>query len=366
MQRSKGIELTRRELKALLKNLEKWKAPATTLLSLYIPPGRPIGDVMELLRKELSVADNVKLKKTREAVKTALTAAMERLKMFDKVPKNGLVIFCGQRPDTNKLECFVFSPPDPVPVFFYRTDKHFHTEFLKDMVEEPEVYGLILVERGKAVIGVLKGSRIEVLREATGYIPGKHHKGGQSQRRFDRLIEQAAEQFYKHAGEVASEVLLPYLERGVLKGILVGGPAFAKQDFLEAGGLDYRLKQKVIKLYDVADVDEHGLYEMVQKAYDDIQGQKYAEAAKALEEFKYHLARDTGYAVYGEDDVAIALRSGNLRTLLIHESREDLERWTEEAERYGTKVVIIPTGIPEAEWFKKTFGGIAGIKRFKD
>jgi len=357
-------EISRKELKELLKELEQWSAPATTLLSLYIPPGRPIGDVMELLRKELSVADNVKLKKTREAVKTALVAAMDRLKKFDKVPSNGLVIFCGVNPKTEKLECFAFSPPDKVPVFFYRTDKHFHTEFLREMVEEPEVYGLILVERGKMIVGLLRGSRIEILREATGFIPSKHHRGGQSQRRFDRLIEQAAEAFYKHAGEVASQALLPYLEKGRLKGVLIGGPAFSKQDFLDAGGLDYRIKQKVLGLYDVADIDEHGFHELVQRAYDEIQGQKYAEATKALEEFKRHLAKGTGYEVYGEDEVMEALRMGVLKTLLIPEDHPDLDKIKEEAEIYGTQVVVVPEGVPEAEWFKKTFG-IAGIKRFK-
>jgi len=360
---SSKVQISRTELKKLLKELEKWSAPATTLLSLYVPPGRPVGDVMELLRKELSVADNVKLKKTREAVKAALTAAMERLKMFDKIPPNGLVIFCGVNPKTEKLECFTFSPPDKVPVFFYRTDKRFHTEFLKEMVEEPEVYGLILVERGKMLVGVLKGSRIEILDEATGFIPGKHHRGGQSQRRFDRLIEQAAEAFYKHAGERASKALLPFLEQKRLKGILIGGPAFSKQDFLEAGGLDYRLKQKTIGLYDVADVDEHGFHELVQRAADDIKGQKYAEAAKALEEFKRHLARDTGYIVYGEDETLEALQMGMLKTLLIPEDHPRFEELSELAKNYGTQVVVIE-GIPEAEWFKKTFG-IAGIKRFK-
>jgi len=357
------VQISRSELKKLLKELEGWHAPATTLLSLYVPPGRPVGDVMELLRKELSVADNVKLKKTREAVKAALVAAMERLKMFDKVPPNGLVIFCGQNPKTEKLECFTFSPPDKVPVFFYRTDKHFHTEFLKDMVEEPEVYGLILVERGRMMVGVLKGSRLEILDEATGFIPGKHHRGGQSQRRFDRLIEQAAEAFYKHAGERASKVLLPYLEQKRLKGILIGGPAFSKQDFLEAGGLDYRLKQLVIGLYDVADVDEHGFHELVQRAAEDIKGQKYAEAAKALEEFKRHLARDTGYIVYGDEETIEALQMGMLKSLLLPEDHPRFEELSEMAKNYGTQVVVVE-GIPEAEWFKKTFG-VAGIKRFK-
>lgn len=145
---------------------------------------------------------------------------------------------------------------------------------------------------------------------------------------------------------------------------MIGGPAFSKQDFLEAGGLDYRIKQKVLGLYDVADVDEHGFYELVQRGYNEIQGQKYAEALNAMEEFKRHLAKDTGYAVYGKEEVMEALRMGALKSILIPEDHPELEKIKEEAEMYGTKVIPIPEGVPEAEWFKKTFG-IAGIKRFK-
>ncbi|MCY0884111.1 MAG: peptide chain release factor 1, partial [Acidianus infernus] len=83
-------------MKVLLKELKKWSAPATVLLSLYIPPGRPIADVLNNLRQEASISQNIKLKRTRDAVESAISAAIDRLTSIPKVPDNGLVLFCGE------------------------------------------------------------------------------------------------------------------------------------------------------------------------------------------------------------------------------------------------------------------------------
>lgn len=42
------LSVDRITLKRIIKELKKWRAHATTLLSLYIPPGRPISDVVGL------------------------------------------------------------------------------------------------------------------------------------------------------------------------------------------------------------------------------------------------------------------------------------------------------------------------------
>ncbi len=349
-----------------MKELKTWTAPATVLLSLYIPPGRPISDVMNLLRQELSITDNIKLKRTKDAVQRALTAAMDRLSKIPKVPDTGLVVFCGEDMQTRDFICYVFSPPDPVPVFFYRTDKWFHTEFLEEMVEEREAFGILIIERDAATIGLLQGTRLKVLEELEGYVPGKHHKGGQSQRRYDRIIEQLVDEFFKRVGEHARKHFLPLLEKGILKGIIVGGPGYAKQDFIKGDYLEYRLKKKVLpQLIDVSYQGDAGLRELVMKAYDIIQGQMYVEALKAVEEFKYHLAKDDGLAIYGEEEVLQALRMGALKALIIDEDRIDADRLAEEAKKFGAKVYFISDDIPEGEWIKKTFGGIIGILRFR-
>ncbi len=360
------LEINKRQLVRLLREVKKWSAPATVLLSLYIPPGRPISDVMSLLRQEYSTADNIKLKRTRQAVKRALAAAMDRLQMIPKVPPNGLVLFCGENMDTGDFACYVFSPPEKVPVFYYRTDKRFITDFLDEMVENEDVIGILIVERDQGTIGILKGSRLQVLEEVSDYIPGKHKMGGQSQRRYDRIIEQMVEEFYKRFAEHARRQLEPYLSKGKLKGIIVAGPGLAKVDFVKGKYLDYRLQQLVSKeLVDVAYQGDQGLKEAVMKAHDVVQAQKYRDAINSLEEFKKYLVKDTGMIVYGPREVEEALNMGMVKTLLIHEDREDLEEWRDKAKMSGAEVIVIPSSLPEAEWFKKTFDGLAGILRYK-
>ncbi len=315
-----------------------------------------------MLRQEISVAENIKLKKTRNAVEWALNVAYDRLSKVPKLPDNGLVLFAGLNPDTGDSIVIMLIPPEKVPIFFYRTDKRFHTEFLEEMISESSVIGLLLVERDYATIGLLKGNRLEVVEEIEGYVPGKHHKGGQSQRRFDRIIEQLAEEFYKRVGEHANKVFLPLLEQEKLKTIIVGGPAYAKYDFIQGDYLDYRLKQIVApELFDVSYQGEAGLRELVMKAEDILQGQEYAESLKYLEEFKLHIAKDDGLALYGEEEVKLALQNGLLKILLLGENRDDLLEWLEKAPQYGVKVVVINKSVPEAEWFYKTFNGLAGI-----
>jgi peptide chain release factor subunit 1 len=350
----------------MVKELKNWKAHATTLLSLYVPPGRPVSDVINMLRQELAITDNIKLKRTKDRVQRALTAAIDRLSNISKIPQNGLVLFAGENDDTGEFICLMFSPPDPITVYFYRTDKYFHLEFLEDMLEESDVYGLIVVERDEATIGLLKGSSLIVLEEVEGYVPGKHSKGGQSQRRYDRIIEELVEEFYKRVGEIVNKHFIPYLESGKLKGILIGGPGYAKLDFVKGDYIDYRLKEKVLDtLVDVSSQGEPGLKELVMRASELIKGQKYVEVVNALEEFKFHLAKDDGLALYGFDDIVNALNMGAVKSLVVTEDMPELEKLMELAKKSGAEVYVLPETIPEYVWIKKTFNGVVAILRYK-
>lgn len=354
-------------MKVLIRELKKWSAPATVLLSLYIPPGRPIPDVLNLLRQEASIAQNIKLKRTRDAVTSAIQSAIDRLTQIPKVPDNGLVIFCGENFDTEESKCFVFSPPEKVPLFFYRTDKYFHLEFLEDMVEESDVYGLIVVERDYATIGLLKGTRIEVLDEFEGFVPGKHMMGGQSQRRIDRIIEEMYQNFLKEVGEKVNSYFLPFIESGKMKGVLLGGPGYAKKDFYDSDYIDYRIKKLILQpLFDVPDQGEVGLKEMVMKAQDILKAHKYVQVQNLLEELKYHIAKDDGMVVYGIEEIRKALQTGAVDSLVIYdEPGSELEKLAQEAEKYGTKVFVVGDELPDAEWVKKTFGGAIGKLRYR-
>jgi len=119
------------------------------------------------------------------------------------------------------------------------------------------------------------------------------------------------------------------------------------------------------ELIDVSYQGEVGLRELISKAGDILKDYEYADSMKQLEEFKYHLAKDDGLVVYGEEEVKLALEQGVLKTLLISENREDITQWLELAHQYNVKPVVISKDLPEAEWFNKTFNGIAGILKYK-
>lgn len=358
--------MTKEELKFILREVKKWRARATTLLTLYIPPGRPIADVVRMLRQEYSVTENIKLKRTRDKVQTAIAMAIDRLIKIPKVPKNGLVLFIGVHDETNDTIDLVFSPPEPVKVFFYRTDKWFHTEFLDEMVEARDTYGLIIIERDEATVGLLKGNRVYVLDEIEGYVPSKHSRGGWSQRRYDRIIEELTKDFYKRVGEKANAEFLPLLQNGQLKGIIIGGPGFSKLDFLKGDYLDYRLKKLVLpKTIDVSDQGEPGLRQMVMKAEDMIKEHSFIKLRKAIEEFTYHLAKDDGLAIYGEDEVKEAIRLGAVKFIIITEDHPEAEEIVREAEKRSTEIFIIDSEVPEYSWIKNTFGGVVAVLRYR-
>ena len=133
-----SLELFR--LKKVLNNLANKEGRGTELISLYVPPGRQISEVMNMLRDEYGTASNIKSTTTRKNVQDAIIRVQQRLKLFKKVPENGLVIFCGAVPQngagSEKIETYVIIPPEPIHIYLYRCDSRFHTEHLQELLRE--------------------------------------------------------------------------------------------------------------------------------------------------------------------------------------------------------------------------------------
>ena len=175
--------LDKRGLKRPVEELEEYRAGTTVLLSLYVPPDYPLPKVMQQLVEEYGTADNIKTKKTKQDVKSAIARAMEALKNYRKTPENGLVIFSGNvSNDLSKTDVrlWVIEPPEPVSVRIYRTDKRFILEPLKEMLDDVDVYGIIIVEKDRGTVGLLKGRRLLLLDEVEGQVPGKTRAGGRA------------------------------------------------------------------------------------------------------------------------------------------------------------------------------------------
>ena len=292
----------------------------TELISLFVPPGKQLSDVMTSLRQEYGTASNIKSRTTRTNVLDALERVMQRLRLFKEAPPNGLVIFCGAIPQngegSEKIETYVIEPPDRVPIYYYRCDQRFHTEPLHEMLREKESYGILVIDGNEAAIGLLRGRSLSTAKELTSGLPGKHRAGGQSARRFERLREMEVDEYYKRVARYANDI---FLQTPDLKGIIVGGPGPTKEDFSKGDFLQYTLKNRILGMIDTAYSGEEGLGEVVQKATDILKEVRYVEEKKLMQSFLYELGHDTGKLTYGEEEVRSALRKGIVRLILVSE-----------------------------------------------
>jgi len=317
-------EMTQRQkydLKRKIEELKKCKGRHTELISLYVPPSKQIFDVNSYLKNEFSQSQNIKSKTTMKNVLSAIESIMSRLKKYKQPPENGIIFFVGHKSvsgDKTEMVAFEIEPPMPIVTFLYRCDSLFYLEPLEAMMVEKEIYGLFLIDRRECTIGVLKGNRINLLKYMTSQVPGKHGRGGQSQRRFERLTEIAAHEWFVKCGEQASEVFLAEKD---IKGILVGGPGPTKQYFVEEKYLHYEIQEKIIDTFDTGYTDEFGLRELVSNASETMSSLKISQEKKLMKRFLKEVTKTEGsLAVYGEFQIRKALEMGVVDTILLSES----------------------------------------------
>jgi len=414
---TKRTSLERFRLREALETLKKKEGRGTELVSLYVPPGRQIGEVMNMLRQEYGTASNIKSDTTRKNVQDAITKVQQRLKMFKEVPKNGLVIFAGaipqNGPGSERMETYVITPPEPINIYLYRCDPKFHIEYLEEQLREKETYGIIVIDSTAATLATLEGNRLQIVREETSGVPGKHRAGGQSARRFERLREANLLSYFKRVGGHANDI---FLQIPTLKGLIIGGPGPTKYDFEKGDFLNYMLQEKILDTVDTAYTSEQGVDEVMDKAPEILKKVRYVEEKKLIQRFLYEIGHDTGLVTYGEEDVKRALEAGAVDTLLLSEdlnivratvkcsncgyerqetmrepalptfeqsfvgqpcpkcespslsvaeTRDIIEDFADLAEQVGAQVEVISTQTEEGQMLKNSFGGIAAVLRFK-
>ncbi|MCX8176650.1 MAG: peptide chain release factor aRF-1, partial [Candidatus Bathyarchaeota archaeon] len=247
------------KLKKLVKELESHKGRHTELISVYVPAGSNLADVANQLFEEKGTANNIKSKSTRKNVLAALEKIIQHLKTFRQTPANGLVIFCGNvSPVEGKedIQLWSFEPPEKLNTKLYWCDQVFVLDPLKEMISEKEVFGLIVLDAREATIGLLEGKRIVVLKRIESTVPSKTVKGGMSQGRYDRLREDAINEFLTKVGGEASQI---FLKHEKMLGVIIGGPGPVKEQFVRGGYLNYMVQKKVLGVKDIGYTDEYGL-----------------------------------------------------------------------------------------------------------
>ncbi len=353
-------------LEKIVRQLEGHRGRHTELVTVYVPAEYNLNLISKQIDSEKSTAMNIKSKNTRKNVLDALERISRHLKLYKGTPKNGLAIFCGnisEREGQPQIEIWAIEPPQPLRTKLYRCDQTFVLEPLKEMLEVTEVYGLVVLERKEATIGLLEGKNIKTLQKMTSDVPGKYKTGGQSAPRFERIREGKALEFYRR---IAGAVKSHFFNLANLSGILIGGPGPTKEEFLRDGELTTALKDKVVAVKDVGYSDEHGLKLLVEASQDVLAQQEITKEKEILNKFFTLLATKPEIVAYGKTDVESALKMGAVSELFLSTKLQDKEADEFESLAINTSSVIhfISDETEEGLQFKN-LGGFGAILRFK-
>ena len=304
------------ELKKQLVRLRELKGSGTELISVYIPANQPVHDMSNKLREEAGQATNIKSKSTRKNVGDALERIIHHLKTYgNTAPASGVAIFCGNvsdNPAKTDIELFtVYPSSEPIAVQLYRCDSRFFLEPLERTLAVNEAYGIVVMDGRECTLAELKGTNTRILSRIRSMAHAKIRKGGQSARRFERLIEESIEYYYKHVGEHMDRYFV-----NTVKGVIIGGPGPAKEDFVKMSPFNYQIK--ILGVVDTGYTDEYGIREVMAKSGDILAGQAAIKERIVIERFIREVVNGT-LAAYGEAEVRKSLETKQAASLLISE-----------------------------------------------
>lgn len=311
------------------------------MISLIIPPKDQIFNVSKMLTEEYGKAANIKSRVVRLSVQDALTSTQQRLKLFTKVPPNGLVIYCGSvigEDGKEKRVTYDLEPFKKLSCSLYMCDNKFHTEPLMGLLETDEKYGFIIMDGNGCLYGTLTGNTREILHKFSVELPKKHGRGGQSSLRFARIRIERRHNYLRKCAESAVPLFITN-DRPNVSGLIIAGSADFKTDLAKSDLFDQRLQQIVIKIVDVAYGGDNGFNQAIELAKDALQNVKFLREKKLIDAFMQEIALDTGKYVFGVEDTIKAMEGGAVQKLIVWEEL-DINRYTLTHPTTGEKKIL--------------------------
>lgn len=407
----KNVEIWK--IKKLIKSLEAARGNGTSMISLIIPPKDQIARVSKMLADEFGTASNIKSRVNRLSVLSAITSVQQRLKLYNRVPPNGLVVYCGTIVTDDGKEKKVnidFEPFRPINTSLYLCDNKFHTEALTALLADDNKFGFIVMDGNGALFGTLSGNTREVLHRFTVDLPKKHGRGGQSALRFARLRMEKRHNYVRKVAEVAVQLFITN-DKPNCSGFILAGSADFKTELSQSDMFDPRLQTKVLKIVDVSYGGDNGFNQAIELASDTLANVKFIQEKKLIGKYFDEISQDTSKYCFGVDDTFKALEMGAVEILIVWENldmmryvlknpqtgeqkvlhlkseqEKDKTHFTDEQtgvelelveslsllewfannyKTFGSTLEIITDKSQEGAQFVKGFGGIGGILRYQ-
>nr|BAJ87705.1 predicted protein [Hordeum vulgare subsp. vulgare] len=324
----KNIEIWK--VKKLIKGLDAARGNGTSMISLIMPPRDQVSRVTKMLGDEYGTASNIKSRVNRQSVLAAITSAQQRLKLYNRVPPNGLVLYTGTivtDEGKEKKVTFDFEPFRPINASLYLCDNKFHTEALNELLESDDKFGFIVMDGNGTLFGTLSGNTREVLHKFSVDLPKKHGRGGQSALRFARLRMEKRHNYVRKTAELSTQFFInPATSQPNVSGLILAGSADFKTELSQSDMFDQRLATKILKVVDVSYGGENGFNQAIEISAEVLSNVKFIQEKKLIGKYFEEISQDTGKYVFGVDDTMAALEMGAVETLIVWENL-DINRY---------------------------------------
>ena len=314
------------KIRKTIEELSKIAGRGTELITVYIPKGKQLHEVITILKEEQGTADNIKSDLTRTHVVDSLSKVVQRLKLYKKTPERGLAVFCGALPreeggppGSEVVKAFEIDPPKDMQTFLYRCDDHFHVDILKNMLKDENMIGFLAVDAKDAGWGLLHGDKIEVLKETSSGVAGKHRQGGQSAKRFQKLREMELTYYFNRLATITREY---FIDIYPIKGLVISGPGPTKEEFINNNYLEYRLQNMIIATIDASYSGSEGIREAFAKSSDILSNFRMVEEKQIVEKLFNEINNNTGLGIYGLDDIINHLKNNIVDKIIITDNTE--------------------------------------------
>jgi len=311
------------KVKSLIKKLESARGNGTSMISLIVPPKSQVSQISKMLSDEYGTASNIKSRVNRLSVLSAITSAQQKLKLYTKVPPNGLVLYTGTvitEEGKEKKMNVDFEPFKPINTSLYLCDNKFHTEPLGELLQSDQRYAFIVMDGNGCLYGCLTGSNREVLNKFSVELPKKHGRGGQSAQRFGRIRMEKRHHYMRKVCETATSIFIDQ-ETNLpnVAGIVLAGSAEFKNELQDSDMFDARLKKIVLAVVDVSYGGENGFSQAIELSGDTLASVKFVQEKKLIGKFFEEIALDSGKFVFGVNDTMQCLDMGAVQTIIVWE-----------------------------------------------
>ena len=119
----------------------------------------------------------------------------------------------------------------PYPIAENKLSLTWDPSSLQALLEAECTIGVVLLRLGRFSVAVYRGERLESSKTDARYVKGRHHAGGTSQKRFQRIREGQVRRLYDKTCQAVQSQFDPF--SGDLDYILLGGDKFTLDGFLK-------------------------------------------------------------------------------------------------------------------------------------